>query len=53
MKLVNYLLDHYLDLIGIERALDPKQATKSKEISDIFEKRLRTEKSKRGSFFPR
>ena len=53
MKLVTYLLDHYPDLIGIVRALDPKQATKSHEISYIFEKRLRTEKSKRGSFFPR
>nr|XP_022301710.1 serine/threonine-protein phosphatase 6 regulatory ankyrin repeat subunit C-like [Crassostrea virginica] len=49
MELVTYLLDHYPDLIGIERALDPKQATKSQEISDIFEKRLRTEKSKRDS----
>nr|XP_022298472.1 uncharacterized protein LOC111107519 isoform X2 [Crassostrea virginica] len=48
-KLVNYLLGHYPDLIGIERALDPKQATKSQEISDIFEKHLRTEKSKRDS----
>ena len=46
MKLVNYLLDQYPDLIDIKRILDTKNATKSQEISEILEKRLQTEKSK-------
>lgn len=35
--LVNYLLQHYPDLVNIEKSMDPRKAANSQEIEDVFQ----------------
>lgn len=39
-KLVKYLLNHYPDLLNIEKSMDPRKAAKSQEIENVFMEHL-------------
>lgn len=39
-KLVKYLLNHYPDLLNIEKSMDPRKAANSQDIENVFKKHL-------------
>lgn len=39
-KLVNYLLSRYPDLLNIKKSMDPRKASKSHEIEEVFKQHL-------------